>query len=308
MAQQILDVVAGHGATTVFGLPGVHNLAFWRGGRADADGGATRADRRVRRRRVGAGDRDARGRRRHDRSGRRERGGGLRRGRRGRLTGAAGGLGDPAGAAPPGPAARRPARVPRPGGDLRAAGRGGVHPPHGGRGRGGAGRRGGGGDAPPPRPGVPRRPRRRPGCRSRAGDALAHLARASSGRDRSRCRGRPARRRRRGGVGGRWRGGRRARAGDARHPPGRPRRRELPGPRLPAHRPPGGGRCATARTGGGRARRVGRRAPRRRWRPRRHEHPQLDDAAPAAARHARRRDATRRAGVGPRRRGHRAAR
>ncbi len=54
--------------------------------------------------------------------------------------------------------------------------------------------------------------------------------------------------------------------------------------------------------------RVGRRAPRRRWRPRRHEHPQLDDAAPAAARHARRRDATRRAGVAPRRRGHRAAR
>jgi thiamine pyrophosphate-dependent acetolactate synthase large subunit-like protein len=31
VAAQILDVVAGHGATTVFGLPGVHNLAFWRG-------------------------------------------------------------------------------------------------------------------------------------------------------------------------------------------------------------------------------------------------------------------------------------
>ena len=31
MAQQILDTAAAHGARTVFGLPGVHNLAFWRG-------------------------------------------------------------------------------------------------------------------------------------------------------------------------------------------------------------------------------------------------------------------------------------
>ncbi|NMH95783.1 thiamine pyrophosphate-dependent enzyme [Pseudonocardia acidicola] len=30
VAGQILDIVAAHGATTVFGLPGVHNLAFWR--------------------------------------------------------------------------------------------------------------------------------------------------------------------------------------------------------------------------------------------------------------------------------------
>jgi acetolactate synthase I/II/III large subunit len=30
VAQSVLDAVALHGATTVFGLPGVHNLAFWR--------------------------------------------------------------------------------------------------------------------------------------------------------------------------------------------------------------------------------------------------------------------------------------
>ncbi|WP_214406975.1 thiamine pyrophosphate-binding protein [Pseudonocardia lacus] len=30
VAEQVLDVVARHGARTVFGLPGVHNLAFWR--------------------------------------------------------------------------------------------------------------------------------------------------------------------------------------------------------------------------------------------------------------------------------------
>jgi acetolactate synthase-1/2/3 large subunit len=28
----VLEVVARHGARTVFGLPGVHNLAFWRTG------------------------------------------------------------------------------------------------------------------------------------------------------------------------------------------------------------------------------------------------------------------------------------
>ncbi len=32
VARQVLDTMAQHGATTVFGLPGVHNLAFWRGG------------------------------------------------------------------------------------------------------------------------------------------------------------------------------------------------------------------------------------------------------------------------------------
>jgi thiamine pyrophosphate-dependent acetolactate synthase large subunit-like protein len=32
VAEQVLDVVALHGARTVFGLPGVHNLAFWRAG------------------------------------------------------------------------------------------------------------------------------------------------------------------------------------------------------------------------------------------------------------------------------------
>jgi acetolactate synthase-1/2/3 large subunit len=31
VAQSVLDAVAVHGATTVFGLPGVHNLAFWNG-------------------------------------------------------------------------------------------------------------------------------------------------------------------------------------------------------------------------------------------------------------------------------------
>jgi thiamine pyrophosphate-dependent acetolactate synthase large subunit-like protein len=30
VAEQVLEVVARHGARTVFGLPGVHNLAFWR--------------------------------------------------------------------------------------------------------------------------------------------------------------------------------------------------------------------------------------------------------------------------------------
>ena len=30
VARSILDAVAVHGATTVFGLPGVHNLAFWK--------------------------------------------------------------------------------------------------------------------------------------------------------------------------------------------------------------------------------------------------------------------------------------
>jgi thiamine pyrophosphate-dependent acetolactate synthase large subunit-like protein len=30
VARQLLDTVRSHGATTVFGLPGVHNLAFWR--------------------------------------------------------------------------------------------------------------------------------------------------------------------------------------------------------------------------------------------------------------------------------------
>lgn len=30
VARQVLDAAARHGATTVFGLPGVHNLAFWR--------------------------------------------------------------------------------------------------------------------------------------------------------------------------------------------------------------------------------------------------------------------------------------
>jgi thiamine pyrophosphate-dependent acetolactate synthase large subunit-like protein len=33
VARSVLDAVAQHGATTVFGLPGVHNLAFWRGDR-----------------------------------------------------------------------------------------------------------------------------------------------------------------------------------------------------------------------------------------------------------------------------------
>jgi acetolactate synthase-1/2/3 large subunit len=32
VAEQVLEVVARHGARTVFGLPGVHNLAFWRTG------------------------------------------------------------------------------------------------------------------------------------------------------------------------------------------------------------------------------------------------------------------------------------
>jgi hypothetical protein len=31
----VLDVLADHGATTVFGLPGVHNLAFWGPARAE---------------------------------------------------------------------------------------------------------------------------------------------------------------------------------------------------------------------------------------------------------------------------------
>lgn len=31
VARSVLDAVAEHGATTVFGLPGVHNLAFWKG-------------------------------------------------------------------------------------------------------------------------------------------------------------------------------------------------------------------------------------------------------------------------------------
>ncbi len=31
VARAVLDAVAEHGATTVFGLPGVHNLAFWKG-------------------------------------------------------------------------------------------------------------------------------------------------------------------------------------------------------------------------------------------------------------------------------------
>ena len=30
VARSIIDAVAVHGATTVFGLPGVHNLAFWK--------------------------------------------------------------------------------------------------------------------------------------------------------------------------------------------------------------------------------------------------------------------------------------
>src|SRR5258706_466472 len=30
VARSIIDTAALHGATTVFGLPGVHNLAFWR--------------------------------------------------------------------------------------------------------------------------------------------------------------------------------------------------------------------------------------------------------------------------------------
>ncbi|MBA3905523.1 MAG: hypothetical protein H0X35_02380, partial [Pseudonocardiales bacterium] len=30
VARSIIDAAALHGATTVFGLPGVHNLAFWR--------------------------------------------------------------------------------------------------------------------------------------------------------------------------------------------------------------------------------------------------------------------------------------
>jgi acetolactate synthase I/II/III large subunit len=34
VAEQVLDVVARHGARTVFGLPGVHNLAFWRAARS----------------------------------------------------------------------------------------------------------------------------------------------------------------------------------------------------------------------------------------------------------------------------------
>jgi thiamine pyrophosphate-dependent acetolactate synthase large subunit-like protein len=33
VAQSIMEAVARHGATTVFGLPGVHNLAFWKGPR-----------------------------------------------------------------------------------------------------------------------------------------------------------------------------------------------------------------------------------------------------------------------------------
>jgi thiamine pyrophosphate-dependent acetolactate synthase large subunit-like protein len=32
VAEQVLETVARHGARTVFGLPGVHNLAFWRAG------------------------------------------------------------------------------------------------------------------------------------------------------------------------------------------------------------------------------------------------------------------------------------
>jgi acetolactate synthase-1/2/3 large subunit len=35
VARQVLDVLADHGATTVFGLPGVHNLAFWGPARAE---------------------------------------------------------------------------------------------------------------------------------------------------------------------------------------------------------------------------------------------------------------------------------
>jgi thiamine pyrophosphate-dependent acetolactate synthase large subunit-like protein len=35
VARQVLDVLADHGATTVFGLPGVHDLAFWGPARAE---------------------------------------------------------------------------------------------------------------------------------------------------------------------------------------------------------------------------------------------------------------------------------
>ena len=67
-------------------------------------------------------------------------------------------------------------------------------------------------------------------------------------------------------------------------------------------------RAAAARARGGGADRAGRRAAGRRRRPRRHEHPQLDDAAPTPAGHARPGAARRSAGVGGRRDRRRAAR